>query len=67
MLLCKLAISVRSRCETAFGHADYLECSMLLGTFSRTLTLYGDSLCCLMLVWEFFVFFDVGMEILCAV
>jgi len=67
MLLCKLAISVRSRCETAFGHADYLECSMLLGTFSRTSTLYEDSLCCLMLVWRFVVLFDVGVEILCVV
>jgi hypothetical protein len=67
MLLFKLAISARSRCETAFGHADCLECSMLLGTFSRTSTLYGDSLCCLMLVWRFFVLFDVGLEIRCAV
>jgi len=50
MLMCKLAISVRSLCEVSFGHADYLECSMLLGTFSGTSMLYGDSLCCLMLV-----------------
>jgi hypothetical protein len=67
MLLCLLAISVRNRCEVAFGHADYLECSMLLGTFSGTSMFYVDSLYCLMWVRRFFVLFDVGMEILRAV
>jgi hypothetical protein len=38
-----LAISMRNLCEVAFGPAGYLEISMLLGTFSGTSMLYGDS------------------------